>query len=74
VLFRSRILATAAEAEWAIADHGTEATAGSVGLACALAYTDFRHPDIGWHKQSPRLAAFASKFAARPSMKAWPLK
>jgi glutathione S-transferase len=48
-------------------------TAGTVALACVLAYLDLRHPGIAWREARPALAAFLERFARRPSMMAYPL-
>ncbi len=42
--------------------------AGDIGLACALAYLDFRLPHIAWRAPHPRLAQWLDKVSARPSM------
>lgn len=41
---------------------------GTISVACALGYLDFRYPDEGWRKDRPRLEVWFEKFAARPSM------
>ncbi|GMQ75338.1 MAG: glutathione S-transferase family protein [Gammaproteobacteria bacterium] len=41
---------------------------GTISVACALGYLDFRYPDEGWRDSRPTLAAWFEKFAARPSM------
>ena len=41
---------------------------GQIALACALSYLDFRHDARDWRAGRPRLAAWESGFAARPSM------
>jgi glutathione S-transferase len=43
---------------------------GDISLACALAYLDFRLPEIAWRSWSPQLAAWLEEVAARPSMRA----
>lgn len=43
---------------------------GDAGLACALAYLDFRHADLGWRQAAPRLAGWLDQVATRPSMRA----
>jgi glutathione S-transferase len=44
--------------------------AGDIALACALAYLDFRLPDIGWRQQRPDLATWLDGVSQRPSMQA----
>lgn len=51
-----------------------EITAGSIAVAVALAYLDFRIPDWQWREGRPRLKAFHEAFSARPSMQATALK
>lgn len=41
---------------------------GTISIACALGYLDFRYPDEGWRESRPKLAAWYESFAARPSM------
>jgi glutathione S-transferase len=41
---------------------------GTISVACALGYLDFRYADEGWRETRPGLAAWFEKFAARPSM------
>ncbi len=68
-----RIAAACDEADrnWA-ADLG-DVTAGTIALACALAYLDLRHPAINWRARCPSLNAFLDRFAQRPSMVAYAL-
>jgi glutathione S-transferase len=42
----------------------------AISLACALAYLDFRMPDLNWRRDCPRLAAWHSAASQRPSMQA----
>ena len=41
---------------------------GTISVACALGYLDFRYADEGWRDSRPKLAAWYETFAARPSM------
>ena len=41
---------------------------GQVAVGCALDYLDFRFPELDWRRTRPRLAAWHSEFANRPSM------
>jgi glutathione S-transferase len=48
-----------------ILEHGVDTLAagqsfGGICVACALAYLDFRHPDIHWRENAPRLAAWSA--------------
>lgn len=51
-----------------------EVTAGSISVAVALSYLDFRIPDWSWRPGRPKLEAFHQAFSARPSMQATVLK
>ncbi len=42
---------------------------GTVSIACALGYLDFRFADMNWRQHCPQAAAWAEKFFARPSLK-----
>ena len=42
--------------------------AGSITVAVALAYIDFRMADFNWRKGRPKLAAFHEQFSKRDSM------
>lgn len=41
---------------------------GDISTACALAYLDFRLPEIAWRASHPRLAAWLDTANRRPSM------
>ncbi len=41
---------------------------GTISVACALGYLDFRYSDEGWKDSRPKLAAWFEKFAQRRSM------
>ena len=43
---------------------------GTLTIACALGYLDFRFPQEEWRKTRPKLAAWYAEIANRPSMKA----
>jgi glutathione S-transferase len=51
-----------------------ELTSGSIAVAVALSYLDFRIPDWQWRKDRPQLQAFHDAFSHRPSMQATALK
>jgi glutathione S-transferase len=42
----------------------------AIGVACALAYLDFRHPQLDWRRDAANLAAWMEWAAQRPSMQA----
>jgi glutathione S-transferase len=41
---------------------------GTLAIACALGYIDFRFADENWRASRPRLAAWFEQFATRPSI------
>ena len=41
---------------------------GTLAIACALGYLDFRFPDEDWRAGRPRLAAWLEQFAQRPAL------
>jgi len=41
---------------------------GTISVACALGYLDFRYPAEGWRDSRPKLAAWFETFSERPSM------
>lgn len=45
-----------------------EITLGSIAIAAALAYVDFRHGHLGWRDNHPKLAEWFAGFSSRPSM------
>lgn len=49
---------------------GDRVDIGTVSLACALGYMDFRYGHLEWRKQYAKAAAFADRIFARPSFKA----
>ena len=51
-----------------------EVTTGSLTVAVALSYLDFRIPDWNWRTGRPKLQAFHDSFSSRPSMQATALK
>jgi glutathione S-transferase len=41
---------------------------GHIAVGCALAYLDFRFPDVDWRSGHPRLAGWFAQFSQRPSV------
>ena len=41
---------------------------GTLAIACALGYLDFRYADEGWRADRPQLAAWFERFATRPAI------
>jgi hypothetical protein len=54
------------EANW-IRDLG-EVTAGAIAIGAAASYMDFRHGDLDWRENHPKLAQWFTSFSARPAM------
>lgn len=69
-----RVLAECDDLEKTWSKDLTEVTAGSIAVAVALSYLDFRLPDWPWRQGRPKLQAFHEAFSARPSMQATSLK
>lgn len=71
---REKIAASLAEMSRGLGDNafciGTTFTLADIAVGCALAYLDFRFPDIGWANTHPNLAKLAKKLATRASFKA----
>ncbi len=63
-----KILAGADAVEAMAEAMGETVDLGAISLACALAYLDFRAPQIDWRAGRPAAAAWFERFAARPSM------
>lgn len=49
-------------------------TLAHINLACALAYADFRHPEIEWRGGRGKLAALFEALEQRPAFRAVPLR
>jgi glutathione S-transferase len=49
---------------------GDRVDIGTITIACALGYLDFRFPDLGWRASRPQLSSWFSEFENRPSMQA----
>lgn len=56
--------------EGEVGDFGQAPTIGTIAIACALGYLDFRFAADDWRRARPALAAWYAGFAARPSMAA----
>jgi glutathione S-transferase len=71
---RSRIEAGLDDLEQNWQDSLQDAQAGSVAVACMLAYVDYRHDALNWRNTRPLLDGFEKRFSQRMSMRAWPLE
>ena len=66
---RNKIRRTLAELEQdAIAELASHFDVASISVACALGYLDFRHPDMHWRADNPKLAAWYAEVSQRTSM------
>ncbi|WP_431701093.1 glutathione S-transferase [Pseudomonas sp. BR20] len=66
---RNKIRRALAELEQdAIAELTSHFDIASISVACALGYLDFRHPDMQWRSDNPKLAAWYAEVSQRPSM------
>ena len=59
-----------ADMEAHAATFGDRVDIGTIGVACALGYLDFRYADKDWRAACPNLAAWFVEFSRRPSMQA----
>ncbi|WP_298727712.1 glutathione S-transferase [uncultured Ferrovibrio sp.] len=59
-----------AEIEKLAPSFGNRVDIGTVTIACALGYLDFRYAHLDWRKDYPQAAAWAATFFERPSLKA----
>ncbi|WP_341702473.1 glutathione S-transferase family protein [Ferrovibrio sp.] len=59
-----------AEIEKLAPGFGDRVDIGTVTIACALGYLDFRYDHLNWRGSHPQTAAWADRFFARPSLKA----
>ncbi|HEX6959899.1 MAG TPA: glutathione S-transferase [Ferrovibrio sp.] len=65
-----KIRGVLAEIEKQAPGFGERVDIGTVAVACALGYLDFRYADMNWRKDHPQTAAWAAKFFERPALKA----
>ncbi|OTH89092.1 glutathione S-transferase, partial [Pseudomonas aeruginosa] len=66
---RNKIRRALAELERdAIAELASHFDIATISVACALGYIDFRHPDMQWRSDNPKLAAWYAEVSLRPSM------
>lgn len=65
-----KVLGAMAEIETLAPAFGDRVDIGTVTIACALGYLDFRFGDMNWRQNYPQTAAWAARFFERPSVKA----
>lgn len=66
---RNKIHRALAELEAdAIAELARHFDIAAISVACALGYLDFRHPDLQWRANNPKLADWYAEVSQRPSM------
>ncbi|MGV8998253.1 MAG: glutathione S-transferase N-terminal domain-containing protein [Parvibaculaceae bacterium] len=44
-------------------------TLGRIAIVCALSYLDFRHDNLGWRNDHPKLAGWYKNISGRPAFK-----
>lgn len=49
---------------------GDRVDVGTIAIACALGWVDFRMPGFDWRARAPQTAAWYAAFSTRPSLKA----
>lgn len=59
-----------AEIEKLASGFGSRVDIGTITIACALGYLDFRYGHLNWRSDYPQTAAWAAAFFARPSLQA----
>lgn len=65
-----KVEASLGEIEREVATFGETFDIGTITLACALGYLDFRFTDRNWRAKAPKTAAWFDKISERPSIKA----
>jgi glutathione S-transferase len=66
--WRNAIVRSVPAVKTALADLPLSLSLGHVAIAVALAYLDFRQPDIDWREGNADLASWYETYAARPAM------
>jgi glutathione S-transferase len=66
---RQRIVAACGELEKRWGSELRDVTVGSIAVAAALAYVNFRHGDLGWQAAHPKLAEWFAAASGKPSMR-----
>ncbi len=66
----TKIAAALDHMEATVADFGSGITIGSLTIACALGYLDFRFADVDWRGTRPALATWFATISQRPSLSA----
>lgn len=66
---RNKIRRTLAEWETnALGELAGHFDIAAISVACALGYLDFRHPDLQWRLDNPKLGQWYAEVSQRPSM------
>jgi glutathione S-transferase len=71
---RNKLNKSLAYFEEKVSDFAGAIDAGSISLACALSYLDFRFAEIGWRDGRSKLSSWHATFAERPSMQSTAFK
>lgn len=64
----AKVTGAATEMEHEAPQFGGSFDIGTIAIACALGYLDFRYPEFDWRDDRPVLAAWFAKFSERPSL------
>jgi glutathione S-transferase len=64
----AKVTEAATEMEREAPKFGDTFDIGTIAIACALGYLDFRYPEFDWRDDSPALAAWFADFSKRPSL------
>lgn len=65
-----KVLGALAEIESLAPSLGDRIDIGTVAIACALGYLDFRYSHLNWRGDCPQAAAWAARIFSRPSLQA----
>jgi len=63
------LLRAAADVEAGLVGTDGDLSLAHIALGCALAYLDFRLPELDWRPEAPRTAQWLEAFCRRPSMR-----
>ena len=67
---RAKMTRAIAAMEAQVKEFGSEPTLGTIAVACALGYLDFRFASDNWRSAAPRLAQWHNTFSKRQSYEA----
>jgi glutathione S-transferase len=64
-----KVICALGELEQRAAAFAERVDLGTIAVACALGYLDFRYAALGWREGRPALAGWFDRFAQRDSMR-----